>query len=83
MGIKVKMNLWQRLRRIWYQLKASFLLPYHLNTFLIEMNRIEDSLKYQFTFINDYTTQLDIIKGLLEYQNKLLVEVNDKLDKIK
>ena len=47
------------------------------------MNRIEDSLKYQFTFINDYTTQLYIIKSTLEYQNKLLVEINEKLDKIK
>ena len=46
------------------------------------MNRLEDSLKYQFTFINDYNTQLDIIKEVLEYQNKLLVEINDKLDKI-
>ena len=65
------------------RIRQFILLPQYLNDFLIEMNRIEDSLRYQFTFINDYTTQLDIIKGVLEYQNKLLVEINDKLDKRK
>lgn len=71
------------LKRIWLRLKQFLLLPHYLHNFIVEMNRIEDSIKYQISFITDTKQELNIIKGILEYQNKLLVEINDKLDDIK
>ena len=68
--------------KIFKQIKAFLLLPSYLNAHIIEMNRIEDSIKYQISFVTDVQQEVNIIKGILEYQNKLLVEINDKLDKI-
>ena len=69
--------------KIWNTLKQLILLPQHLHNFLVEMNRLEDSFKYQISFVTDNQREFNIIKGILETQNKLLVEILDKLDEIK
>lgn len=75
-------RIWLKIKNIVYQLKMFFMLPLHLHNHIIEMNKIENSIRFIMSDTSNFNQEVSRIKRSLESQNNLLIGISEKLDKI-